>query len=150
MHNNKYNIEFSYLFNICKIITPFFLLLAGLNFLHGTTLDLELVKVFQVQSQSLVDYTHLIALESESTFTQVHTELYRIDLEIQTSLGRVDKIESTQIQHERSINNLDDKTEDITASLASVQSAEVENKQFIQDRDGKQRETTQQVKKNGT
>jgi gamma-glutamylcyclotransferase (GGCT)/AIG2-like uncharacterized protein YtfP len=126
------------------------LLLAGLNFLHGTTLDLELVKVFQVQSQSLVDYTHLIALESESTFTQVHTELYRIDLEIQTSLGRVDKIESTQIQHERSINNLDDKTEDITASLASVQSAEVENKQFIQDRDGKQRETTQQVKKNGT
>ena len=126
------------------------MLLAGLNFLHGTTLDLELVKVFQVQSQSLVDYTHLIALESESTFTQVHTELYRIDLEIQTSLGRVDKIESTQIQHERSINNLDDKTEDITASLASVQSAEVENKQFIQDRDGKQRETTQQVKKNGT
>jgi hypothetical protein len=40
------------------------------------------------------------------------------------------KIESTQIQHERSINNLDDKTEAITASLASVQSAEVENKQF--------------------
>ena len=126
------------------------MLLAGLNFLHGTTLGLELVKEFQVQTQSLVDYTHLIALESESTFTQVHTELYRIDLEIQTSLGRVDKIESTQIQHERSINNLDDKTEDITASLASVQSAEVENKQFIQDRDGKQRETTQQVKKNGT
>jgi gamma-glutamylcyclotransferase (GGCT)/AIG2-like uncharacterized protein YtfP len=123
------------------------LLLAGLNFLHGTTLGLELVKEFQVQTQSLVDYTHLIALESESTFTQVHTELYRIDLEIQTSLGPVDKIESTQIQHERSINNLVDKTEDITASLASVQSAEVENKQFIQDRDGKQRETTQQVQK---
>ena len=38
------------------------------------------------------------------------------------------------------------KQKDITASLASVQSAEVENKQFIQDRDGKQRETTQQVK----
>jgi gamma-glutamylcyclotransferase (GGCT)/AIG2-like uncharacterized protein YtfP len=126
------------------------LLLVGLNLLLGSTLGLELVKVFQVHFLSLVDYTHLIALESESTFTQVHTELYRIDLEIQTSLGRVDKIESTQIQHERSINNLDDKTEDITASLASVQSAEVENKQFIQDRDGKQRETTQQVKKNGT
>jgi chromosome segregation ATPase len=70
-------------------------------------------------------------------------------LEIQTILGRVDKIESTQIQHERSINNLDDKTEAITASLASVQSAEVENKQFIQDLDGKQRETTQQVQKMG-
>jgi uncharacterized coiled-coil DUF342 family protein len=33
--------------------------------------------------------------------------------------------------------------------LASVLSAEVENKQFIQDRDGKQRETTQQVQKMG-
>ena len=134
------------MFNDCKIITPFvfvFVLLAGLHFLHGTTLGLELVKEFQVQSQSLVDYTHLIALESQSTFTQVHTELCKIDIEIQTILGRVDKIESTQIQHERSINNLDDKTEDITASLASVQSAEVENKQFIQDLDGKQRETTQ-------
>jgi hypothetical protein len=60
-------------------------------------LGLELVKQFQVQTQSLVDYTHLIALESESTFTQVHTQLCKIDLEIQTSLGRVDKIESTLV-----------------------------------------------------
>ena len=58
------------------------MLLAGLNYLHGTTLGLELVREFQVQTQSLVDYTHLIALESESTFTQVHTELCKIDLEI--------------------------------------------------------------------
>jgi chromosome segregation ATPase len=91
----------------------------------------------------------MIALDSESTFTQVHTELCKIDLEIQTILCRVDKIESTRIQHERSINNLDDKTEDSTASLASVQSAEVENKQLIQDLDGQQRGTTQQVKKMG-
>ena len=114
------------------------MLFAGLNFIHGTTLGLELVKEFQVETQSLVDYTRLIALDSESTFTQVHTELCKIDLEIQTILCRVDKIESTQIQHERSINNLDDITEDITASLASVQSAEFESKQFIQDLDGKQ------------
>ena len=90
------------------------MLFAGLNFIHGTTLGLELVKEFQVETQSLVDYTRLIALDSESTFTQVHTELCKIDLEIDY----------------------------ITASLASVQSAEVENKQFIQDLDGKQRETT--------
>ena len=114
------------------------MLLVGLNLLHGTTLGLELVKEFQAQTQSLINYARLIALESESTFTKVHTELCKIDLAIQTILGRVDKIESTQIQHERSINNFDDKTEDITASLASVQSAEVKNKQFIQDIEGKQ------------
>jgi tetratricopeptide (TPR) repeat protein len=117
--------------------------------LHGTTLGLELVKEFQVQTQSLINYAELIVLESESTFTKVHTELCKIDVELQTILCRVDKIEATQIQHERSIDNLNDKTEEITASLASVQSAEVENKQFIQDLDGKQRKTTQQVQKMG-
>ena len=91
----------------------------------------------------------MIAFESESAFTKVHTELCKIDLEIQTILGRVDKIESTQIQHERSINDLDDKTEEITTSLAHVKAAEVENKQLIQDLDGQQRGTTQQVQKMG-
>jgi len=70
----------------------------------------------------------LIAFKSESAFTKVHTELCKIDLEIQTILCRIDNIESTQIQHERSINDLDDKTEEITTSLAHVKSAEVENK----------------------
>jgi GTP-binding protein EngB required for normal cell division len=73
------------------------------------------------------------ALESESTFTKVHTELCKIDVELQIILCRVDKIEATQIQHERSIDNLNNTTEEITASLASVQSAEVEKKQFIQE-----------------
>jgi hypothetical protein len=35
-------------------------------------------------------------------------------VELQTILCRVDKIEETQIQHERSIDNLNDKTEEIT------------------------------------
>ena len=91
----------------------------------------------------------MIVFESESAFTKVHTELCKIDLEIQTILCRIDKIEATQIQHERSIDNLDDKAEEITTSLAHVKSAEVENKQLIQDLDGQQRGTTQQVKKMG-
>ena len=91
----------------------------------------------------------MIAFESESAFTKVHTELCKIDLEIQTILYRIGKIEATQIQHERSINDLDDKTEEITNSLAHVKSAEVENKQLIQDLDGQQRGTTQQVQKMG-
>ena len=91
----------------------------------------------------------MIVFESESAFTKVHTELCKIDLEIQTILCRIDKIEATQIQHKCSIDDLDDKTEEITTSLAYVKSAEVENKQLIQDLDGQQRGTTQQVQKMG-
>jgi hypothetical protein len=47
----------------------------------------------------------LIVFESESAFTKVHSELCKIDLEIQTILCRIDKIEATQIQHERSIDD---------------------------------------------
>ena len=89
------------------------------------------------------------AFESESAFTKVHTELCKIDLEIQTILCRIDKIEATQIRHERSINDLDDKTDEMTTSLAHVKLAETENKQLIQDLDGQQRGITQQFQKMG-